>query len=692
MVKPIFQPLFEPRAVALIGASGDADKASGRPLRYLKAHGFAGTVIPVNPTRKKVFGIPAVSNVGDAPCAIDHAFVMVPARAVRSVVADCAAAGVPIATIFSDGFADIGPEGRALQDGIVAIAKKGDVRLIGPNSMGVISTAIGMTLTVNTVMGGVELIPGPLALVSQSGSMIGSLLARAQARGLGFSHLVSVGNEADLTVGEIVDALVDDPATEAILLFLETLRGAEGLAAAARRAFDAGKPVLAYKLGRSEVGRSLASSHTGALVGPSENISAFFRHNGIIEVRDFEALLECAPLVSRRKPPTGRKVAVVTTTGGAAATVVDRMGERDIELMAAPPDLIREMTGLGLNMSPGRIIDLTAAGTKRETYQAALEALARQPDLDAIVAIVGSSGLTAPEHAVGPIAAAAEQLPVAVFVAPEAPRALAMFAEEGVAAFRTPEACADSVAAFLDWRAPSEHCLARLPPAVAALIAQSPTGALNESNSAEIFGALGICVAKSQILSDPGESPIIDFPLVAKVLSADIPHKTEAGAIALGIADRESLSKTAPQIIEAAKRFRSGARLDGLLIQEMHQGLAEVIVGFRRDPEVGPIVMLGIGGILAEIYRDISVRIAPVGLETALQMISEVKGLALIRGYRNIPTGDQQALADAIVKMSQLAAPEGERILEAEINPLIVKAEGEGVVAVDGLVVCRGPA
>jgi acyl-CoA synthetase (NDP forming) len=684
----LFQSLFAPRAIALIGASGDCAKASSRPQRYLDAHGFKGTVVPVNPARNEVFGVRAVANVRDAPCPIDHAFVMVPARAVKSVVEDCAEAGVPLVTVFSDGFADIGPEGHALQDDIVAIAKAAGVRLIGPNSMGVVSTETGMTLTVNTVMAGVELTPGPFALVSQSGSMIGSVLARAQARGLGFSHLVSVGNEADLTVGEITDVLVDDPATGAILLFLETLRGADVLAAAARRAFGAGKPVIAYKLGRSEVGRSLAAGHTGALVGPSENASAFFRHHGIIEVRNFESLFECGPLVHNRTPPQGRKVAVVTTTGGAAATVVDNLGERNVDLMPPPAALIEEMNGLGLHVSPGQIIDLTAAGTKRETYEAALVTLSTQTECDAIVAIVGSSGLTNPDHAVEPIAAVADVLPVAVFIAPEAPQTLAMFAGSGAAAFRTPEACADSVAAYLDWCAPLRPLDDQFSPRVADLIANAPTGALDEARSGEIFAALGIQQPKSQVLQNPDDVVRIAFPLVAKVLSPDIPHKTDAGAVALDIADRKSLSEAGARIVNAAKRFRAGARIEGLLVQEMHQGVAEVIVGFKRDPEVGPIVVLGTGGTLAEIYHDISVRIAPVDLDTAHAMISEVKGLAVIRGYRNLPDGDVAALADAIVKISRLASVTGGRVLEAEINPLIVRHKGKGVIAVDGLIVC----
>jgi acyl-CoA synthetase (NDP forming) len=412
----LFHALFTPRVVALVGASGDAAKAPARPQRYLAKHGFAGKVVPINPSHSEIFGLPAVANLRDAPEPVDHAYVMVPARAVEAVVRDCVATGVQVATIFSDGFADMGEEGRARQDALVEIARAGGLRIVGPNSMGIIDTASGMTLTVNTVMDGVDLMKGSVALVSQSGSMIGSLLARAQVRGLGFSRLVSVGNEADLSVGEITDMLVDDPDTRTILLFLETLRDGDKLAAAARRAFAAGKPVIAYKLGRSDAGRELAQGHTGALVGPRENTAAFFRAHGIIEVECLESLFEAPVLIAGERPAQGRRVAVVTTTGGAAAMVVDRLGTLGVELMPAPAGLIARLAADGLHVHEGAIIDLTAAGTRKETYQAAMDELIASSDCDAIVAVVGSSGMSHPEHAVEPIVAAhGKGKPIAVF-------------------------------------------------------------------------------------------------------------------------------------------------------------------------------------------------------------------------------------------------------------------------------------
>jgi acyl-CoA synthetase (NDP forming) len=682
----LFRALFTPRGVALVGVSGDPAKASARPQRYLAKHGYTGAVVLVNPGRSEVLGLPAVASLRDAPCPIDHAFVMVPARAVEGVVRDCAETGVPVVTIFSDGFADMGAEGRARQDAIVEIARRRGIRLIGPNSMGVIDTASGTTLTVNTVMDGLELMHGSVALVSQSGSMIGSLLSRAQARGVGFSRLVSVGNEADLSVGEITDLLVDDPATRVILLFLETLRDSERLAAAARRAFAVGKPVIAYKLGQSDAGRALAQGHTGALAGPRENVTAFFRAHGIAKVECLESLFEAPVLFTSAKPTAGCRVAVVTTTGGAAAMVVDRLGVLGAELMPAPRSLIEKLLAQGLHVHEGAIIDLTAAGTRKETYQVALDELIASPDCDAVVAVVGSSGMSHPEHAVEPIIAAhAQGKPLAVFVAPEAPRTLKLLMAAGVAAFRTPEACADSLGALLNWRAPRDVVPAHAPDAIATAVEGAGQGVIDEASSRHVFDALGITSARSALIRTADEAVDLGFPVVAKVVSPDIPHKTEAGGVRLGLGDGAALRAAASEILSCVKAARPDAAIRGILVQEMHSGLGEVIVGYRRDTEVGPIVVLGVGGTLAEIYRDIALRIAPIRRDEAMEMIEEVRGLAPIRGYRGAVRGDLAALAEAVANLSQLAC--ATTVREAEINPLIVKPEGAGVIAVDGLLV-----
>ena len=637
------QALFAPRAVALVGASGDAGKNTARPQRYLKKHGYAGRVVPVNPTRGEVLGEPAYPSIAEAPEGIEHAFVMAGGEAVERALEDCGQRGVPVMSIYSDGFADAGPAGTARQDRLAARARQLGVRLLGPNSMGVVNLPGRMALTVNAVLEMDAPPAGTTSIVSQSGTMLGTVLSRGAARGLGFAKLVSLGNEADLGAGEIVQLLAADPDTRVILLFLETIRDAPRLAAAARAAHAAGKPVVAYKLGRSALGERLARSHTGALAGSDAAVDAFFRDCGIVRVDMLETLVEIAPLLAGRKPPQlarHPRVAVVTTTGGGAASVVDRLGLTGIETVAPGSD--------------APIIDLTMAATPQQ-YAATLDALLASPECDAVLAVVGSSAQFHPQLAVEPILAAQRgPRPLAAFFTPHADSSLALLARSGIAAFRTPEACADAFAAYFGWRAP--RTLPQLPAAATAI--------------------LDVPMAQCAVARAPDYAHELPYPVAVKINDPRVAHKTEAGGVILGVRDRV-------EFLRAARSLPG----DSVLVQKMESGLAEAIVGYRDDPMVGPLVLVGAGGILAEVYKDSVVRMAPVSVEEAEEMIGEVRGLAVLRGFRNLPRGDLRALAEAVAAMSRLAQVAGRPVAEAECNPVIVKAQG--VVAVDSLVVMK---
>jgi acyl-CoA synthetase (NDP forming) len=630
--------LFAPQSVALVGASGDAAKNTARPQRYLRKHGYKGKIFPVNPSRKEIFSEPCFPTVGHIPGTVDHALIMV--QDVEAALEDCAKRGVPVASIYSDGFADAGEKGAERQARLVARARALGIRLLGPNSMGVIDIPGRLALTVNAVVEMDALPAGGASLVSQSGTMLGTLLSRGAARGLGFAKLVSVGNEADLGVGELVDLLVEDADTRVILLFLETVRDAARLAAAARRAHAAGKPVVAYKLGRSAAGEALARSHTGALAGADRALDAYFRDCGIVRVDMLETLIEIPPLLLNKKF-SGQKprVAVVTTTGGGAATVVDRLGLCGIETVS--PD--------------GKpIVDLTMAATP-EKYRQVLEELLNWSGCDAVLAAVGSSAQFHPEFAVEPILAAkTSPKPLAAFFTPHAERSLALLAARGIAAFRTPEACADAFAAYFAWRAP--RVLPMLTPATP------------EKDPFALLRSLGIPIVEQQIARSPDFKHSIPYPVAVKVLGVE--HKTEVGGVALDVEEKD---------------FRKVVKGEAVLVQRMVKGLAEAIVGYRNDPVVGPLVLVGAGGTLAEIYEDFALALAPVTEDEAMAMIERVKGFAVLRGYRNLPRGDLKALAKAVAAFSRLSSVPS--IQEAEINPLIVDASG--VVAVDALVAHR---
>ena len=626
--------------MALVGASGDAKKNTARPQRYLRKHGYGGRIVPVNAGRSEVLGERAYARLAEAPGEIDHAFIMV--EDVEAALEDCAAKGVRVASIYSNGFADAGPSGFRRQEALVARARAMGIRLLGPNSMGVVDLHGALALTVNAVLEMEAPPAGGTSLVSQSGTMLGTLLSRGAARGLGYAKLVSVGNECDLGVGELVELLADDSQTRVIALFLETVRDAERLAAAARRAHAAGKPLVAYKLGRSALGEALARSHTGALAGADRALDAFFRDCGIVRVDLLETLIEIPPLLAGRGPrelKSPPRVAVVTTTGGGAASVVDRLGLHGIELAS--------------------MNDLTMTATA-DVYAQTLERLLASPECDAVLAAVGSSAQFHPELAVEPIlrtAPQARERPLGAFLTPHAERSLALLAAKGVPAFRTPEACADAFAAYFAWRAP------RRAPDLDAPEIVPETFALLET--------LGIPVAPHAVAQAPGYEHPIAYPVALKRL--DLEHKTEAGGVVLDV--------------QSGMELRAHARRLGqesYLVQRMERGLAEAIVGYRDDPVVGPLVLVGAGGTLAEIYRDFALACAPVSEAEALAMIEQVKGLAPIRGYRNLPKGDVAALARAVSAFSRLALADGRPIAEAEINPLVVKREG--VVAVDARV------
>jgi len=608
---------------------------------------------------------------------------------VPAVIDQCCDLKIPVATIFSAGFAETGPAGEKMQRDMVARARAAGLRLIGPNCMGLVNVPGKTPLTVNAVLDQVTLQAGPLSVISQSGSMLGTLITRGQARGLGFSKLVSVGNECDLGVGEIANQLVDDPDTGAILLFLETFRDAANLAHAARRAFAAGKPVIAYKLGRSDVGRRAAASHTGAMVGTDDTAKAFFRANGIMRVDMLETLFELPQLVLGQCPPKGRRVAVVTGTGGAAAMVADRLGVLGADVVPPSRAVIAKLAGQGITVNDAVITDIPMGGSDRGAYTAILSALLASDHCDAVVSVIGSSSMTNPNVIADRVLKAEpKSKPLAVYLAPLADNGLLLLQEHDVASFRTPESCADAVNTYLNWRAPAAEVNAEqteISAAAKALAAKKSAG-MNELDALELFAALGIEGVHSMVVTDPAKCADIAGPSAIKLLSPDVPHKTEAGMVQLNVEPAE-LQAAVKALLAKSRAQLPQARIDGVLVQRMERGLAEVIIGYRLDPEVGPTILLGLGGVTAELKRSFSVRLAPVSVETAHEMIGEIAELAILRGYRNLPRGDCAALARAVHAMSLLACLPDGGVREAEINPLIVRAEGRGVVAVDGLVV-----
>jgi acyl-CoA synthetase (NDP forming) len=469
--------LFFPRSVAVIGQSNDAGKTAGRPLKYLRQAGFAGNVYPVNARRDEVLGERAWPSVEALPEVPEHAYVVAPVEAAMEAIEACGRLGVTVATVLTDGFGEAGEAGRAREARLREIVAATGMRIVGPSSLGIVNLRNGALITANAAYDETDLPKGRIFAASHSGGMIGTLLSRGKACGIGFAGLVSVGGEVDLSLGDICDVMLGDPDIDGYVLFLETLRHAERLRAFAQRAAAAGKPVLAYKLGRSLQGRELAVTHTGALAGEDDVADAFLRDCGIARVETLSALIEGLPLL-RRIPP--RKVkrtptaAVVTTTAGGAATVVDPLAGRGVDVVAPSKATLARFAAAGIKVAPARLIDLTLAGARYDVMKGAIDILTTAPEYDIVVVVVGSSARFYPHLAVQPIIdSAGSDKPIAVFLVPEAPQARAALGAAGVANFYTPEACADAVAAAQARRAPralpGPPGTAGVPPALSSL-------------------------------------------------------------------------------------------------------------------------------------------------------------------------------------------------------------------------------
>ncbi|MGA8463293.1 MAG: acetate--CoA ligase family protein [Trebonia sp.] len=687
--------LLDPRRIALVGVSERPDRAASRPLRFLRDGGFSGDVYPVSASRTSVGGSRAWPSLSALPEVPDHAFIMVGADSVAGVVTECADLGIPVATVLSDGFAGTGTVATARRAALLSAAGPGRVRVLGPSSLGLVDLRRDLRLTANAIFAEPDLPAGDVFVLSQSGSMIGSLVSRGKALGLGFAGLVSVGGELDLSIGEIGLATLSDPGITGYLLFLENNSHARDLAEFCAGAAALGRPVAAFRVGRSRLAAEIALLHTGALAGDDDVADAFLASCGVARVTSLDGLIDVLPALGRvparsaadKKPA----VAVMTTTGGAAAIIVDQLELRGITVRQPSDSVYAELAAAGFPAAPAPIVDLTLAGTRYEPVSSTLQVLLRSGEFDLVVAVAGSSARLQPELVVAPIIdVAAGGGPVVAFLAPDAPDARARLAAAGVPAFQSPETCADVVAAALGRRVPTvreRHFPGRDE-------GHAETVTLDEEESYRLLRATGVggvaaVIAKvSDVLSDPAgiELPF-GYPVAVKLLHREVAHKSDVGGVILGVTGPADLARAAASIADTVSARQPGVLVDRLLIQPMAEGIGEVLAGYRRDGSVGPVVVVAAGGVMTEVYRDRSVRLAPVTLPEATQMIDELRYRAVLAGFRGRPRGDMAALAETLVAISRFAARED--VLACEINPLIVGREGTGVHPVDAVAVVR---
>ena len=683
---------LNPSSIAIIGASSNEKKTGSRIQRFLIAHGYKGKIFPVNPNRDNIFGLRCYPDLKTINEKIDHIFIALDGNKIIEAIKEAVSLNVKCATILSGGFSESGLEGAGLENKILDIAKKGNLRVLGPNSIGIINISDSVVLSANAMLELPNLKKGGLSVISQSGSLIGALLAHGNTRGIGFSKLISVGNESDLSVGEIGKMLVDDDNTDTIILFLETLRNSNQVAEMARLAHKSGKAVIAYKLGKSDLGQELAKSHTGAIAGSDESFNAFIKYNGISRIEIFETLIEVPNLFKNKAIAKGKRIGIATTTGGGGAMVVESISSSDIEVIDPGPSMSKLMKKYNIPYNNNKLVDLTIAGAKPEVVNEVIKVFMDNKNCDLVIMVVGSSAKFRPDQAVDPLLKwANNSKPLAVYIAPDAPEALELLNKNGIASFRTPESCAEGVKAYLNNKTPetvdSNYDDLKYVK-IKNILKSVKNKNLTEFESLKIFKSIGINTVKSQIISKVTNtkeiSHIGEFPLVLKILSSQIQHKTDTGGVELKITSEEDLRIRHKKLCKVFDKLEVRNADQKFLLQKMETGITEIILGYRVDELVGPIVVVGSGGVLSEIYDDKSVRIAPVDLKEAKNMINEVKSLITITGYRGLPKADINIVAKAIVDMSQLASIK--EIKEAEINPILIKEGKEGVVAVDGLI------
>ncbi len=691
-----FERLLRPSSVAVIGASADPAKTAGRPINYLQAHGFKGQIWPVNPRAATIAGLTCYASVQQLPQAPDVGLVLLgPDRAVTAV-GELARRGTSAAIVLAGGFGETGEVGAARQTALKQAA--GSMRLLGPNTIGLVNLVDGIMLSATAALELSTLPIGRISIVSQSGGIVGALLSRAADRGVGLARLVSTGNEADIDVAEVMEVLCDDPATDVIAAYLEGLRNPARFRRVAERARACGKPIVAYKVGRSSAGARAAISHTGALAGADRLYDALFQQTGVIRAKTFSDFIDLPAALACPRRFCGDNVAVLTSTGGAGTLVADACGLTGLSL--PDPDLATAQRLAGLlddeqTAASRNPVDVTLAGVRPEIFAASIDALVDSPSYQAVIVVVGSSALANPHIASDAIVSCQSRTdkPLVAYVNPHAPNIVNLLNRSGVPAFSTPEGCAAGLAAMRRTTTVSSS-VGRPPPPLSSTprIARRddvPLGPLNEVEAKALFAQFGICSVRERVVAAPAEAEAAARALggrvVLKVLSRQLAHKSDIGGVAVGVTANDAV-QTAERMLAAVSKA-STVTPEGIVVQEMIEDGLEMVLGVNRDPQLGLALMLGWGGVAAELIGDCAFRLLPLAGDDATDLIETLQCAPLLTGYRNQPRRDVSALAAAIIDFARMAEQLGDRLITAEINPLFVLHDGQGVRAADGVMV-----
>jgi acetyltransferase len=622
---------------------------------------------------------------------------------VPDVIRQCGKAGIAFATVFSAGFREVGAEGVALEAELKAAVAESGVRAIGPNCIGTMNLVDRVYCGFGVGFKNPNLKKGPVAFVSQSGGFAYSVVALADAEGIGFNYIVSAGNEADITTLELAADFLERDEVEVLVLYLEGVTDGRRLRALGARALELGKPILTWKAGNSAIGRSAAESHTASMTADYELYRAAFREGGFIEVRDVHEVVDITRVFLGRRMPRGSNIGIITTSGGSAVLMADECDRYGLKL----PRLTDKTTNAIEQIAPkhcalGNPIDLTAqiSGNNAD-FNRIVELALNDANVDQMIVRYGT--VQGPKGAAwaNEIAAIVEQAGKPLIVslgrtADSAAAAIEVFDRRRIPWVLTPTRTAMAAGALNQYAEKQRHYLAaqsraaKRPLARQELALPANTARLSEADSKKTLAAYGLAIARELVLTPVAiaalkESPL-KFPLAVKIDSPDIPHKTEAGAVHLHVQNLAELKEAAATVVANAQRYKPGAQINGVLVAEMAAG-TEVIIGVVNDRFFGPVVMFGLGGVFTELLKDVTYRFAPFDKETALEMIAEIKAAPLLSGYRGSAPLAVDALADTLARVSLLAADHADRIAEIDVNPLFVGVSG--VIAADALIVLK---
>ena len=690
------QPFFEPTGVAVVGASHEPEKLGYGVAFNLLHSGYAGAIHFVNPRGGTLLDRPVHRNLAQVPDPVDLAVIIIPASAVPAALRKCADRGIFAAVILSGGFRETGGEGALLEARVAELARELGIRLIGPNCVGLIDTHLPIDLTFLPPPGPTK---GDVAFISHSGAICAAVTDWASGLGFGLSHLVSLGNEADVTESEVLEPVAADPHTRVLTLYLEGVTDGRRFVEAASRV-SPWRPVIALKVGRSTAGRRAVTSHTGALAGEEAAYNAAFRRAGVIRAETSEEMFNWARALAWCPLPRGRAIAVLTNAGGPGVIAADALESRGLKLATLAEATYRALRPiLPPFASVANPVDMLASATPQQ-YAECLRLLLDDRAVDGGLVIVPPPPRDPAEdvaEALIPVIRGATKPVVVALMGEHAVRTAAeRLRAAHIPDYRFPEQAASALAVLVE-RSASLHRSTFQPAAFGGVRPEAVRRLLSayrrefgpvivQEPAARVLEAYGVPTAPMAMARTVNEAAQIaarfGFPVALKVASPDIPHKSEVGGVRLGVATRSALASDFNALLESVREARPAARIDGVCVQPMLPPAQELIVGAARDPQFGPLVMAGSGGVEVEGLRDVAFALAPLSRDEAEGMLEATWAGRRLRGYRNLPAADREAVIDTILRIGRLTA-DVEEIQEIEINPLSVFPAGRGALAVD---------